>query len=119
MTKDLEKLREIYLADDVDSEDYKDNLDKITEWETILRQSENFINWQKNDTTKEIIAKAKESYKQNAMKLGTDRELSEIKRNYLWAKQDAILWLISLMDGDYESTVKQINNEIKQVLRIG
>jgi hypothetical protein len=116
--KDLEKLREVFLASDIDDEDYQDNLDKISEWENALRSSENFIAWQKDDVTREILSRAKLSYRENGVKLASDRNLDQIKINAIWAKQDALLLMINLIEGNHESTIKQINNEIKQALQI-
>lgn len=115
---DIEKLKEIYLGADVDSEDYQDNLDKITEWEEALAKSQDFMGWQKHDITKRIIAKAKETYKENAIRLGSDRNLTQAQRDSLFAKQDAIAWLINMAGEDYETVIKQINMEIKQVLAV-
>lgn len=118
MATDLEKLKKIYLATDIDSDDYEDNLKQITEWESSLRQNEDFGSWQSSDVTKSVILQAKKAYKDHAMRLVEDRTLTEMQRQSIWAKQDACVFLLSLVEKDVKSALAQINNEIKQALSI-
>ncbi len=117
MDKDLQKLKEIFLASDVDSEDYEDNLKLVTEWETSLRENEDFASWQESDVTKMIIKQAKDSYKDNAMQLMLKRNMTEEERKSLWSKQDAFLWLLSLIEKDVKGTITQIQSEIRRALK--
>jgi hypothetical protein len=118
MDKDLEKIKEIFLSSDVDQESYEENLKQINEWEQGMRQSEDFISWQENDVTKQIIARAKESYKTISMQLILNRELSERDRFSIYAKQDAITWLISLVAKDAKNELETIQNQIKAALSV-
>lgn len=117
MTTEIEKLKEIYLANDVDDEDYQENLEKINEWETTLRTSEDFLSWQQSDVTKGIMKQAKESYRDLAMQLMTNRNLTETERASIYAKQDACLWIIALVAKDAKALIKQIETEIKKALQ--
>lgn len=116
--KDLEKLKEIFLSGDIDSEDYEDNLKLISSWELDLRANEEFAGWQTSDITKSIITQAKESYKNNAVLLMTNRELTEKARESIWAKQDAMIFLLSLVEKDTKSAIGQIHREIRQALKV-
>lgn len=118
MTTQIDKLKEIYLANDVDSEDYADNLARITEWESALRKNEDFVSWQESDVTKNIYQQAKETYKEAAMQLWRDRTLTDAQRATLWAKQDAALWIISMIAKDAKSEITYIQTEIRKALRV-
>jgi len=56
--KDLQKLKEIFLSDDIDSEDYESNLADIRSWESQLIENKNMLGWQNHDITKEIMKKS-------------------------------------------------------------
>lgn len=114
--KDIEKLKEVFLAGDLDSEDYQDNLDKLNEWETNLRMHEDFLAWQNHDVTKVILLRAKQAYRELGLTLAVNRSLTPEQRTIIFAKQDAITMLINLSGENSESAIKQINNEIKQAL---
>lgn len=114
--KELEKIKEIYLSSDVDDEDYQENLQKITEWESSLRQNEDFASWLESDVTKSILEQAKTAYRDFAMTIMAGRDLTDAQRASLFAKQDAALWLISLIDKDTKGAVKQILTEIRRAL---
>lgn len=114
---DLEKIREIFLTE-VDEETRLDNEQKIIEWETGLRENEAIANWREHDVTQSIIAKARESYKDAAILLALDRRLSNEVREKLWAKQDAYLFLLSLMDTDAQGELQRIHTEIRQALNV-
>ena len=116
--KELEKLKEIYLANDVDDEDYQDNLDKITEWEKELFENENLISWQEHEVSKEILKKAKETYVEIAIRLANDRKIEEKERMSLWAKQDAMLWILQFSSDEPKNIIKQIQSDIKKALDI-
>lgn len=117
MSTDLEKIKNIYLDSDIDEEDYADNLSRITEWESSLRQNEDIASWQESDITKSIAKQAKESYKELAMSLITNREMTEKQRLSVWAKQDAMLWIISMVAKDAKGNLEQIHKEIKQAIK--
>ena len=113
--KDLDKVRELFLTE-VDDETRLDNEQKILEWETALQTNEAIAEWREHDITKMLIARARESYKDVALMLAVDRRLSTETREKLWAKQDAYLFLLSLMDIDAQAELQRIHSEIRQAL---
>lgn len=115
--KNLDKLKDFFLKG-VDEEDYKENLEKISEWEQELREGETFEEWQKDDTTQEIISQAIKSYKEQATELMINRKLTDEQRKSLYARQDAIIWLLSLVYKDVKSKVGSINREIEKLLKV-
>jgi len=114
--KNLQKLKEIFLSDDIDSEDYESNLADIRSWESQLIENKNMLGWQNHDITKEIMKKAKESYVELSTKLASDRKLTEAVRQSLFSRQDAMLWILSLSGDDPKSTIEGINSNIKTAL---
>jgi len=114
--KNNQKLKEIFLSSDIDSEDYEDNLDLLKGWESQLIESKNMLGWQSHDITKEIMRKAKESYVDASTKLASDRGLTEAVRQSLFSRQDAMLWILSLSGDDPKSTIAGINNSITRAL---
>lgn len=112
MNKDLAKLREVFLADDVDADDRADNEAKLLEWETALISGENFLSWQAHDTTKQILAQAKATFLDTAVALGTNPTLAEPARAALFAKQDAARWLINLIDVNAKGAIEAIEREL-------
>jgi len=114
MNKELEKVRQIFLNDDgLDEETKEDNAKKILEWEQGLIANEAFAGWKDHDVTRQIEKQAKDSYKDIAMRLYRDRTLTDTQRVSLWAKQDAIQWILSLTEKDAKGAIEQINKEIK------
>jgi len=117
MNDKLNKLKEIYLADDVDSEDRETNLIDIKNWESELIKNKNLLGWQEHDVTQGIIKKAKENYKDLSMRLVNEREITEAQRLSIYSRQDAMLWLISLAEDNPKSALEQINNNIAVALK--
>lgn len=114
---DLDKLRDIYIADEgLTEEERADNAAKITEWERGLRESEALLSWKEHDFTREITARAKEHYRALGIRLATVRTLTEQERLSMWAKQDAMAWLLSLSQDDPKKEIELITNEIKLAL---
>ena len=116
--KDLDKVRDIFASADVDEETRTENEEQIREWETALIQNEAFAQWQTHDITRQIVTKAKESYKDIALRLASDRALTHDARLSLWAKQDACVFLLSLIDTDAKGALEQIKREIRRVLSV-
>lgn len=117
MSTDLEKLREIFVADtEVDEETRVDNLAIITEWEKKLRQLGSFQAWKTHPITIEILKQARKSYADCGLSLARDRNLTEGDRASLFAKQDAALWIISLASKDVQSEMATIHAEIRRAL---
>lgn len=113
---DLQKLKEIFLSNDIDSEDYQDNLALIKDWETELLINENLLDWQEHDVTKRIMAQAKQTHKDVCMRLMNDRDLSKSQRLSLFARKDAMEWMMSLASKEPEEAIKQIQSDIKKAL---
>ena len=116
MSSQLEKVRELFL-NDVDPETATDNELKIREWEQGLHDNQLLLDWQNHDITREIVRQAKDAYVSFAISLSTVRDLTEGSRQILWAKQDAVRFLISLCGRDAKQEIEQINKEITQALR--
>lgn len=116
--KELEKVTEIFLASDVDAEDYAENKERLIEWEKGLNENRLFLSWQAHDVTKEIVIKAKQSYKDFGILLATNRNLTEVQRQSLWAKQDACAFLLSLTDKNALEEIKQIQKQIEVAINI-
>lgn len=113
---ELEKIKSIFLASDVDDDIRQDNEDKIKEWEKSIIESENLKSWQEHDITKSIMRQCKDTYKDLSIILTKNRSLSDEERKSLWGKQDACLFILSLASGDPKSSLKQIQDEINHAL---
>ena len=113
---ELEKVKEIFLAEDVDEETRKENEEQIMAWQQALVLNEAFNSWKNHDITKEILVKAKQSYKDISINLIRNRTLSETQRNAEWAKIDAISWLLSIIDQDAKGQLEQIQKEIHSAI---
>jgi len=116
MRKELEEVRKIFLADEVDEEERAENEETLSDWERTIVESEMFLDWRSHDVTKQIAQKAKDTYKEMAYLLASDRSLTDEKRRSLWAKQDAALWILSLTEKDAQSTLDQVKKQIEVAL---
>ena len=117
MSPDLEKLKDIYLTD-VDPETREENLEQIRDWEQSLLKHEGYQGWREHDVTKEISAKAKETYIDASLLLATSRELTPEQQHILWAKQDAALWILTLTEMDVKTAIAYIEKQIHQALAV-
>ena len=113
---DIEQLKEIYLTD-VDEETRAENLALIEAWELALTANDEFASWLDHDVTKDIVAKARETYTDLAYVLATNRALTAEQRQTIYAQQDAMHWLFSLADRDPKRDSDRINAEIKDALK--
>ena len=116
MSVDLDKVRELFVADEQDEEEKQSNLETINEWEKSIRENTAFIDWQQSDITQQIIQKAREAYKQVSLRLVYDRNVSESERHTLWAKQDAAIWILSLLARDAAGELKQVDEAVKRAI---
>jgi hypothetical protein len=116
MSTDIEKLREIYVTDDVDEDVRADNLAQIVEWETQLRDLEDLKSWMEHKVTQEILARARKSYVDHSLLLARSRELTDTARFSLWAKQDAMMWFTSLASSAVDRDIEAIKNAIRVAL---
>lgn len=117
--KELEKIKELFLTEDLDAEDYEDNRKRIEEWQEAIINNENIIAWQEHDITKAIAKRVKTAYREHALILINNRNLSEAQRNSIWAKQDACQFLLSLLeDNGSKEAIEQIKKEIERTLEV-
>lgn len=116
MIKELDEVKKIFLAGDVDDEIRLDNEEQILKWEKDLYENEVLADWINHDITKMIIQQAKNSYKEISLTLALNRRLDDEQRKSLWGKQDAMLWLISLGSKDPQKEIESIKNEIKTAI---
>ncbi len=116
MATDLEKLREVFLTG-VDEETKAENLEQIREWETALAENEAYQGWKEHDVTRKIAAKAKSTYVDLALSLNERRDLTEAQRLSIYARQDAMRWLLSLSERDAAEAMRQIQADITRALQ--
>lgn len=112
---DLERLREVFLTG-VDEETKEENLAQIREWETALFEAEQYSSWKEHDVTRRIALQARRAYVDLSVRLATDRSMTDVTRHSFYARQDAMLWLLSLTDRDAKETVRQIESDIRRAL---
>ena len=113
--KDLDKLKQIFLTE-VDEETLLENQELIRAWEKDLIESESFASWQDHDITLNIARQVKVSYVDISLMLARNRDLTERQRYELWGKQDACLFILSLIEKDAKGKIQSIQNEIKKAL---
>lgn len=113
---DIDKLRDIFIAEDVDEETRTDNLKIIRDWEKRLSELKEIGGWKDHPVTQNIITQAKTSYIDHSLLLARSRDLTDAARQSLWGKQDAMLWLISLASSDVRAEVAHIHAQIKRAL---
>jgi hypothetical protein len=114
--KELEIIKAQFLSNDIDSEDREDNEKLLQEWEQGLIHNELYLSWQNHDITRDIAKKMKESYREFAMQLAENRNLTEKERMSLWAKQDACTFILSITEKDAKGAMQQIQSEIKRAI---
>lgn len=112
---DLEKLKEIYLDPTLSKEEIEDNARYIDKWEKVLIESKGFSSWLKDPITTDIFNNARTSYIELSRLLIEKRDLTERERLSIYARQDAMLWILSLKGGA-EQTITSIDKEIKIAL---
>lgn len=115
MNDDLDKLKTIFLTD-VDEETRDENLAQITAWEKDLVASENYAGWAEHDVTLQIAKKARDTYKDIGILLATNRTLTDEQRFSCWARQDAMLLLLSLTEPNAKEELAQLQAQIKAAL---
>lgn len=116
MSKDLEKLKETFLSADLDDDERAENEERINEWEKDIIENEAFASWQAHDITKKLVAQLKATYKEIGLRLATDRLLTQEARVSLWAKQDACVLMLDLMDTDAKGAIERVQREIRSAL---
>lgn len=114
---EIQKAKEVFLKD-VDQETLLDNQKLITEWEKEYLESEAFSEWKGHDITQKVLTQLKESYKDTSMLLATNEALTDDQRSKLFARKDAIEFLLSIMDKDAEGAMKSILSEVRTALNV-
>ena len=114
----MDRIKKIFLAEELDTEIIEDNRRTLDHWEQTLNEHEPLASWKEHEYTEEIVQLFKNSYKNIGLKLAYDRKLSEQDRHNLWNKQDAITLMLELMlsDVDAKGIVKTIKREIEQAI---
>lgn len=116
MDDELEKLRKIYLAPDLDEDERADNEKTLREWSKALRENKALATWQAHDVTRRIIKQTRQAYKDLAVQLATNRKLTQDERAAIWAKQDAMTWLLSILDTNAAESLAELEKEVKQAV---
>lgn len=116
MDKDIEKLKEFFLASDVDSEDYQDNIEYLQSIENSIRENTDFNLWQDSDISKMVLGMVRTVYKDICITLYSEDEMPESKRIELIAKKKACIWMASLLSKDTKSELESIHGTIKSML---
>lgn len=112
----IKKLREIFLAQDVDEEERQENLQDIIDFEKSLALNNARVEWLKQDISQELIKTLKVFVHKVTRTLGTNSDLSEEDRRLLFAKRMAGLWLLTVVQGNPEEEIKNIEHEIDKAL---
>ncbi len=113
--KDLERLKQIFLTD-VDPDTHEENMRQIQEWESALIKHDAYQAWKSHDITKSIAAKAREAYVEASMLLANRRDADDATRQSLWAKKDAALWILTLIEADSGTSIEAINMQVRRAL---
>lgn len=114
---EIERAKAIFLTD-VDEETYKENLQRITEWERTIQTNESYLMWREHPITQEITQKAREAYRDLAIALAENRSLTEEQRKSLWARQDACMFILSHTDKDARGTLENVLREVRRALNV-
>lgn len=117
LDKDVElikKAKDIFIADDIDEDILKENIDEVNQWETNLIQGNAFLEWQGHDVTKQISAQAKEAYRDASNQLAFNRLMNEGHKNKLYSIQDACSFILSLTEVDVKSSLESLREDIKK-----
>ena len=115
--KEIEEVRKIFL-NEVDEEDYEENLQTIINWENDLRECESFGGWVEHEVTQKIIDKLKLSYKELGYALAENRGMTDLERKSVHAKQDAIVWMLGIVYKDTKSIVESIRGDLKRLIKV-
>lgn len=114
--KELDQLTEIFLADDLDEEEREDNRQQIVEWQEQLYANELLVDWQQHAITKNIVSQARQSYVDLSVTLVRNRDLTDTQRASIYARQDAMKWLLTLSSTDAQGEIKRIEADIRKAL---
>lgn len=112
---ELEKLKDIFLNDE-DPETVEENRKLIAEWEQGLIKNRARAEWQDHDITRELSKQARKTYIDIAIALSQNRKLSPFEREAMYAKQDAMAFILYLTEKDAKGEISQIEGEIKRAL---
>jgi len=113
--KELEKVKEVFLNVE-DPETVEDNRKLIAEWEQGILENQAYASWQDHDITRRVSAQTRQTYIDAAIQLANNRSLTSDQREKLWARQDAMLFILSLTEKDAKGELEQISAEIRRAL---
>lgn len=116
MEKDLQKLKAFLLDENLDEDDYKDNLDYLNNLESQVRENEDFSSWQDSDITKMTLKIVRDAYKDICITLYSKEDMTDSERMKLFAKKNACIWMASLLSRDIDTEIKSIHGTIKAML---
>jgi hypothetical protein len=114
--KELEQVREIFLAPDQDEEIIAHNREVLAEWERSLAETSAFADWQSHEVAQQVLSQARTSYKDLGMVLAERRDLSEAERLSIFARQDACTFIIKLLGRDARHELELLHEEIRKEL---
>lgn len=112
----LQKLKEVFIDPTLPEEEQQDNLDFIKKLEDSIIQNKQIDTWLKDPITVDIMATARESYIELSLSLINKRDITEKERLSIYARQDAMLWILSLLPKDTQETLNSIDARIEQIL---
>lgn len=112
---EIQKAKDIFL-NDVDSDTYEENKALLEEWEENLIYNEAYASWQEHDISKNIASKLHEAYNDFTDILGNDKNLSQEARIELFAKKDAIKFLLNLLETDAKEVVEGIKKDVNKLI---
>jgi len=117
--KEIDKLKEIFLSNELDEDILKENQEQINEWEQSILFNEALVSWKEHDVTVSVIKQARSSYRELAQMLATSRSLTDEQRKSIWARQDAMLWFINMAAKDPVKEIESIRQEVLRALDAG
>lgn len=112
----LNKLKEIFVLNENDEETRQDNLKTITEFEVAIARNKALSEWRQSDISQEFIKTFKTFAHKVTVLLGTNSEIDEKTRQQLFAKRQAVLWFLSIINENPESDLMRIESEISKAL---
>lgn len=118
MNTDFEKLKQIFVDNpDLDSEDSRENIEEVTQMEREFEDSRLAKDWKEHELSKRLMVQAQESYIDLALRLANDRQLTEQERLSMYAKQDAMMWFMNLVERNPEKHMKEITDKVRRAIK--
>lgn len=108
----LEEAKEVFVIGE-DEETKAENLEEINKWQQEFVELENFTSWQEHDVSKKLIEKIHHEFVEVSFKLAIDQSIDDSERKELFAKQKAMLFVLSLISQDTKENIKALYKEIR------